>query len=488
MRKITITIILLLTQIAIIKGQYVSEVIEYKPAPGQLINSAPWGVPQAAQSITGTTKGTMTLGAFGGYVIFRFDEPVANDPDNPYGVDFTIFGNASGDWSEPGVVSVMKDENNNGIPDDTWYELAGSDYHFSSTIHNYNVTYSNPHEDDAADVPWEDNKGDSGYIYSNTYHTQPYYPSNDSFPSIDPDQYQLSGTHIQPIVDTSKPGEVKLYERAFGYADNKKRGSEPYTIPDNPYTRKTENSGGDPFDIHWAVDSDGNYVDLDTIHFVKIHNGVLAQAGWLGNVSTEITGAVDVASNSTISGRKRMVVIQDLPVSIDTSAYAVKAFAFYNGRLQSNKEINWSVDTSVASVDENNILSVTDSCEVTLTASLAENPSVADTVTAIFNVNADTSGSDTTDNDTTTAIGYEPNKENRLHCTVYPNPANDYLKIIGISHGRIKIYNTIGKLVYEQEQYAEGNRINLHGLDQGIYLIRIQKGNQRVIKRFVKGR
>ena len=73
------------------------------------------------------------------------------------------------------------------------------------------------------------------------------------------------------------------------------RGSAPYTLPDNPYTAEVENSGGDAFDISWAVDEEGDYVELERIHFIKVQSGILHQGGFLGEVSTEITGAVDVA-------------------------------------------------------------------------------------------------------------------------------------------------------------------------------------------------
>ncbi|MDZ7737853.1 MAG: hypothetical protein U5K32_02045 [Bacteroidales bacterium] len=157
--------------------------MEYTPAPGQHINTAT-GSPHAATTICGDIGGMVNLGAFGGYLVFRFEEPVYNDPDNPYGIDFTIFGNPLSEWSEPGIVSVMKDENGNGLPDDSWYELAGSDHYFSSTVSAYSVTYENPGKPVANDVPWNDNLGNTGYIYANSFYSQPYYPSADSFPLL----------------------------------------------------------------------------------------------------------------------------------------------------------------------------------------------------------------------------------------------------------------------------------------------------------------
>jgi hypothetical protein len=167
----------------------------------------------------------------------------------------------------------MNDNNENGMADDTWYELAGSDYWFSTTRRGYRVTYTNPGGEVASDVPWADSYGGSGIIKANSIHTQPYYPLNDIFPAIDPESYSLEGTLLSGQV-FQYATTYKSIQRAFGYADNHPRGTEPYFLPDNPYTRELENSGGDAFDIGWAVDSDGRAVELEQVHFIKVQNGL----------------------------------------------------------------------------------------------------------------------------------------------------------------------------------------------------------------------
>jgi hypothetical protein len=144
------------------------------------------------------------------------------------------------------------------------------------------------------------------------------------------------------------------------------------------------------------------------------------------------------------------------------------------------------VDTSIATIDENNILTVTDSAEITITASLAEDPNIADTITTTFYIRKDTSATDTTEDDTTTGINSRHTKINKLQCSIYPNPANQFIQLEGISHCEIKIFNTLGKLIYEDIHYDKGENINLNGLKNGVYLIRIKQGNQRTVKRFIK--
>ena len=66
----------------------------------------------------------VSLGGFGGAIVVGFDHSIANDGDYNFAVKNSVYSN----YSEPGIVWVMQDENGNGLPDDTWYELKGSDY------------------------------------------------------------------------------------------------------------------------------------------------------------------------------------------------------------------------------------------------------------------------------------------------------------------------------------------------------------------------
>ncbi|HLN74212.1 MAG TPA: hypothetical protein VK205_13015, partial [Prolixibacteraceae bacterium] len=366
-----LTLITNLTQ-----GQFASGVADYLPAPGQYTNADFIGTPSAAASLIGTNRGMVSLGAYGGSVILQFASPIKNDPANPYGVDFTIFGNPTLTWSEPGIVQVMKDENKNGLADDSWYEIAGSDHYWNSTIHDYKVTYFNSGMNTAVDIRWEDNQGSSGIIPANSFHRQTYYPRNDLFPRVPADQVTLTGTRLEGQVDLSVPGVVNSYHRAFGYADNTPVLSLSEKLPDNPYTANIEGSGGDAIDISWAVDASGKHVQLDEINFVRIYTGMNALVGWLGEVSTEITGIRDVEP-AAVNGPNSMIVMQDLlPKLWLGQTIPLNALLFESGIKSENALINWTVSDPQIAVVENGKLRSLKAGTFKLRASLAGNPGI----------------------------------------------------------------------------------------------------------------
>jgi hypothetical protein len=325
------------------QGQFASDVLEFLPAPGQYTNAESVGTPAAAASLKDNNRGLVSLGGFGGSIVLSFSQGIKNDPDNPYGVDFTILGNTTPNWSEPGIVQVMKDENNNGLPDDLWYEIAGSDHYLNNTVRNYEITYLNNGLAVASAIHWNDIQGNNGVIPKNSYHLQPYYPSSKNFSSIPSDRYTLKGTKIKGQIDFSTPGSVNSLRRSFGYADNTPVISASIKLPDNPYTSEIEGSGGDAIDISWAVDALGKSVLLDEIHFIRIYTGMNAIAGWLGEISTEITGIRDVEP-AVVKGQNQMIVMSDLPAKLMAGqSVQLQALIFGAGKLNELQELKWTL-------------------------------------------------------------------------------------------------------------------------------------------------
>lgn len=282
-------------------SKYISNVFDFRPAVGQFINEIPEYatgnnagdmVVKARQSLVGSNSTMVSLGGYGGYVVFGFDHTIPNLA----GRDFKILGNAF--WAnqanqsrtgncEPGIILVAYDKNKNGKPDeDEWYEIAGSEYFKNTTIKNYSITYYKPDESKPAVpgtmpwqlntqyVQWQDNKGKSGYKTKNSYHKQSYYPL-----WISEASYGFTGTKLADnYYDQNGAGNYwvgRSYD--FGYADNAPNNDDASNI-----------------DISWAVDKNGNYVKLPGIDFVKVYTGINQEAGWLGEVSTEVAGAYDL--------------------------------------------------------------------------------------------------------------------------------------------------------------------------------------------------
>lgn len=269
-----------------------TKVFEYTPAPGQFINETKTGGFDGIQTTPETaiayaTKrmkdGTwVSLGGFGGYIVVGFDHSI----DNTGGYDFGILGNSFKGSSEPGIVWVMQDENGNGLPDETWYELAGSETGKPETIQNYAVTYYRPTEPQQP-VKWTDSEGNSGEIdYLKAYHRQDYY-----YPLwIKEDSYTLTGTCLKAKnYDASGNGSYWVnVEYDWGYVDN-------FSPTDRLTNDNNVNAGvnANYFKISNAIDDKGNRVDLKYIDFIKVQVGVNAKSGWLGEISTEVFGFFD---------------------------------------------------------------------------------------------------------------------------------------------------------------------------------------------------
>lgn len=336
-------------------------ILEYRPAPGQHINLSGTGTPAAAEGLSGGFRGPVSMGAYGGRITFGLSKPVENHPDNPFGIDFVLYGNASPTHSEPGIVEVMEDMNRNGLPDDTWYEIAGSATYLQKVVDNYSIFYSNPNPQNPSDIPWTDNQGRSGLIPRNNFHTQPYYPLNESFPEIPENGMSCSGSLIQGNLFADK-GFYYSYPYDFGYADNTPVLSTlPTGKPDNPYTRDSiEGDGGDAIDISWAVDQAGNFAELNRIDFIRVYTGVNQLAGWLGEISTDITGIADVETDPGWDGVVKMIVPLNLPECMTPAAtLTIKSVVLNFGRPENGETIVWeSGDTRLAEIKGSELIAL----------------------------------------------------------------------------------------------------------------------------------
>jgi hypothetical protein len=172
-----------------------------------------------------------SLGAWGGYIIFKLHATSG----------IRIVGNAFETWSEPGTVWVMQDENGDGIPNDTWYELAGSHTLLSSAKRRYAVTYTR--RADSSGAVWVDNLGGTGTV--------------GNYPTGSPSPMTFVGTGLPGNYGAAYSGYVDVY-------------------------------GGSVFSLSNAIQVDGSPIHLSHIDFVKVQTGLNEYSSLFGEISTEI--------------------------------------------------------------------------------------------------------------------------------------------------------------------------------------------------------
>ncbi|GHU78674.1 hypothetical protein FACS1894145_1220 [Bacteroidia bacterium] len=399
------------------QSSYATRVIKFMPAPGQFTNEA-IAQSNSAEKILETTGGMISLGSFGGYVILGFDQPIANNPKNPYGVDFSIKGNSFaanlyGVWTEPAAVQVMKDLNKNGVPDDgEWYELAGSDYYMSATKKNVEMTYYNPNYDVRYTIPWNTNSGETGALLSNQFHSHAYYPDPFDF-GCSKDSLTYTGNLIISSLDMSTPSYVEFYRApAFGYCDSRGNSAD-LTNPQNPYFKDEKGAAADGFDISWAVDRNGNRVDLDEIDFVKIYTAGSANAGWLGEWSSEVLGAGITTPDPNYVPKDyylNYIGITQLKV-LKGKTCQYEGFLFKNGLPQTTGTPRWwTSDRSVGTVDNTGLFTAKKDGETWLYFSQKENiptDSIRIQIVELKNVILEMEGNSASSSDSTGLIAGE---------------------------------------------------------------------------------
>ena len=331
----------------------------YLPAPAQFVNegvtTGGWG---DAYDSTGTTlKGTsatgVSLGFFGGYAVYEFENPIADDPTHPYGADFIVYGNAFWNNSEAGCIQVSQGPDDNGNWE--WYDIAGSMYYTKSTPNaSIKFTNPNPNEDKGittagatstlADVSYDltvNGTTTPGTVTKNTFHNHSWFPLNANYfvdsgtrkemAKVDEFSFvsrTLNSDNITSTLTfkgtllTDYPGTGKTDQIGFGYCDvhpNRTLGS---TIAYNPYQTFTSSSdyntktegtgGGDPIDIAWAVDSKGAPANLSSVKYVRIYTGMAQMNGIFGEISTEVCGVAACTGTGTGAAGKTLTIKKDL--------------------------------------------------------------------------------------------------------------------------------------------------------------------------------
>lgn len=196
----------------------------------------------------------------GSYITLKFNTPITDDPLNPMGLDFIVYGNAfwvggnpANKWIEAGLVEVSEDVNTNGIADDAWYVMPGS-RNYSASVLPLGIANPSP---------------------------------------------SLAG-----FVSNSGVGGV---ESNWGYADltpTQQKYLDNYVRPDDPMTvgLTSRSGGGDAFDIAWARDGTGQPANLTQIHFVRVSAFLQTPGGFIGDLTPEVDAVADVAPLVDVDG------------------------------------------------------------------------------------------------------------------------------------------------------------------------------------------
>ncbi|WP_289199534.1 PKD-like domain-containing protein [Bacteroides acidifaciens] len=263
--------------------QKCNKVYEFTPAPGQFIyaggtfgytgNETTMELAIAFAERNLANEWYVSLGAWGGSMIVGFDHSIKNLKGDDY--DFAVQGNAFATSNEPGIVWVMQDTNGNGLPDDEWYELRGSETGKSTTIQDYEVTYFRP-APYAMHNRYIDCFGKEGSVLRNQYHSQEYY-----YPLWMSESYTIRGTLIPGTMSNSGHAPYQ-----WGYVDNV--GNDSF---EEPYSNGTAQKNG--FKISNAMYPDGTPIMLDYIDFVKVQCAVQEYHVSFGEVSTEVFSIED---------------------------------------------------------------------------------------------------------------------------------------------------------------------------------------------------
>lgn len=313
------------------------KVVDYLCINSQYTNVS-YGI-EPMMTLSGSLK---SLGNFGGYITYYYEDAIVDDPANKYGIDFYVYGNSfasGGSAAESGQVWVSEDG-------EQWYALAGSEHYEDSTLTDYEITYT---KTESGRTAWTDNYGGSsdGSTKSGAWPLSSVYYMNEQ---VKNDSITLKGI-LLPCIDGTLYGDGStasfVNTTHFGYVDYFRNGTIGADV--NPYT---EEEGSNGFDLKWAVDEDGNPVELKNgIHYVKVVTASNIWAGAFGEKSTEVSYVVRTTKqeeNVGVTKTPAEIAITD-ENGVLTTVELNEAVQSYEVKLNDVKKVN----ISVKGADEN---------------------------------------------------------------------------------------------------------------------------------------
>jgi hypothetical protein len=300
------------------------------------INSQYTNVSFGIEPMTTLSGSLKSLGNFGGYITYYYEDAIIDNPNNMYGVDFYVYGNAfsqGGSAAENGQVWVSEDG-------EQWYALAGSEHYEDTTLKDYEITYTKTASGKTA---WTDNYGGSndGSSKSGSWVNSSNYYMNDLAKS---DTITLKGI-LLPCEDGSLYGDgtVASYAKSvkFGYVDSNVNGTIGANV--NPYDELAKSNG---FDLKWAVDEDGNPVTLENgVHYIKIVTASNIWAGAFNEKSTEVTTMVRTTATEesvgTTTSPNSIIVTNENNENIEVKLE--QGIIIYDVNLDDSKNVKISV-------------------------------------------------------------------------------------------------------------------------------------------------
>lgn len=164
---------------------------------------------------------------------------------------------------------------------------------------------------------------------------------------------------------TAAPSQAQMTDvYQWGYADVRPNGSSYGTISNNPYaTAPSTQTGGDGFDLSWAVKADGTPIALSSVRYVRVYSAVLFSAGVFGETSAEVCGLYVANAESSSVGTSANVELwadeaeEATPMNLNNTT-TIAAGTYYLYSTETNVYVNGE---KVSVSDE-------EGCAITVTA------------------------------------------------------------------------------------------------------------------------